>query len=96
MIGTLRYVIQQLSKDDSPFTIDMLIDEVVAMEKKLDRTEKAVNELNLENKELQKEIEKLKNTTISQMAQQLEDGLIHSGTLDEKMSVLEFIKHYLQ
>lgn len=94
MIGTLRYVIQQLSKDDSSFTIDMLIDEVVAMEKKLDRAEKVVNELNLENKELQKEIEKLKNTTISQMAQQLEDGLIHSGTLDEKMSVFEFIKNY--
>ena len=44
----------------------------------------------------EKEIEKLKNITILQMAQQLEDGLIHSGILDENMSVLEFIKHYLQ
>jgi hypothetical protein len=95
MIGTLRYVIQQLSKDDSQFTIDILIDEIVALEKKLDRNEKAVNVLNLENKELLKVNEKLKNTTILQLAQQLEHGLIHSGLLDEQMSVLEFIKHYL-
>jgi transcription initiation factor IIF auxiliary subunit len=56
MIGTLRYVIQQLSKDDAQFTIDMLIDEIVALEKKLDSNEKAVNELNLENRELKKKL----------------------------------------
>ena len=70
MIGTLRYVIQQLSKDDFQFTIDMLIDEVVTLEEKLDRNEKAVNELNLENKEFRKKIERYEKSLeeINQMA----------------------------
>ncbi|WP_310877026.1 hypothetical protein [Priestia megaterium] len=41
------------------------------------------------------EIEKMNNTPLWKMANQLDDGLIHMGTLDENMSVLEFVKHYL-
>jgi hypothetical protein len=41
------------------------------------------------------DIEKMKNVTILEMAQQLEDGLINMYSLDENMSVLEFIKYYL-
>lgn len=44
----------------------------------------------------EKEIEKLKNITILQLVMQLEDGLIYSCTLNEEMSVLEFIKHYIR
>ncbi|WP_299831500.1 hypothetical protein [uncultured Metabacillus sp.] len=47
-------------------------------------------------KNLTKEdIENLENTTVFQLAQQLEDGLLHSCNLDEEMTVLEFIKYYL-
>ncbi|WP_181170450.1 hypothetical protein [Priestia megaterium] len=41
------------------------------------------------------EIEKMNNTPLWKMANQLDDGLIHMGTLDENMSVLEFVKYYL-
>jgi len=40
------------------------------------------------------EIEKLKNTTVLQFAQLLEDGLIHGAWLNENTSVLEFIKTF--
>lgn len=43
----------------------------------------------------EKDLEKMKNVTILDMAQQLEEGLLHMQILDEKMSVLEFIKNYL-
>jgi hypothetical protein len=46
---------------------------------------------NLTNEEL----EKLDKMTITQLANILDDGLLHSGTLNESLSVLEFIKHYL-
>lgn len=52
---------------------------------------KEENELNITDKD----IEKMKNVTILEMAQQLEEGLVHMCSLDEKMSVLEFIKYYL-
>lgn len=42
-----------------------------------------------------KDIEKMKNTPIYQVALQLEDGLINMGLLPEDMSLLEFVKHYL-
>jgi len=42
------------------------------------------------------ELGKLSNVTIAQMANQLDDGLIHMCTLDENMSVLEFVKYYLR
>lgn len=41
------------------------------------------------------EIENLENTTILQLAMQLEDGLVHLDNLNPDMSVLEFIKYYL-
>lgn len=43
----------------------------------------------------EKELERLKNMTVIELAQRLEEGLDHMCILDEKMSVLEFIKHYL-
>lgn len=41
------------------------------------------------------ELEKLSNTTLAELANQLDDGLIHMGILDENMSVLEFVKNYM-
>lgn len=43
----------------------------------------------------EEEIQKMQNTTVMQLAQQLEDGLVHGGWLHEETSVLEFIKHFL-
>ena len=43
----------------------------------------------------EQEIEKLKNTTVVQLAMQLEEGLLHMKSIDEEMSVLEFISNYL-
>lgn len=40
-------------------------------------------------------IDKLKNTTILELAQQLEDVLIISKKLPQNMSTYEFIKNYL-
>jgi len=42
------------------------------------------------------ELEKMSNITIVQMANQLDEGLIHMSALDENMSVLEFVKNYLR
>ncbi|WP_425203715.1 hypothetical protein [Priestia megaterium] len=42
------------------------------------------------------ELEKMNDTPIWKMAQQLEEGLIHMSSLDEEMSVLEFVKNYLR
>jgi CII-binding regulator of phage lambda lysogenization HflD len=61
LIGTLRYIVQRLSKNDSSFTIDVLIDEIVTLEEKLNRNEKAVNELNVRNKQLQEQNARLIN-----------------------------------
>lgn len=44
----------------------------------------------------EEDISKLSNTTILQVAMQLEDALVHSCDLDENMSALEFIKYYLE
>ena len=74
MVGTLRYVIQQLSKDDSSFTIDMLIDEVVSLEGKLDCTEKVVNKLNLENQELRKKNNELNKALDVYVEKDIEEG----------------------
>jgi hypothetical protein len=41
------------------------------------------------------EIELLKNITVLQLAQMLEDGLLNAGWLDENISVHKFIKEYL-
>ncbi|MEM4994867.1 hypothetical protein WKH56_20095 [Priestia sp. SB1] len=41
------------------------------------------------------ELEKLNNTTLAELVNQLDDGLIHMGTLDENMLVLEFVKNYM-
>lgn len=41
------------------------------------------------------EIELIKNTTVLQLAQILEDGLLNSGWLNEEMSVFEFLKDCL-
>lgn len=41
------------------------------------------------------DMKKLNKVTILQLAQQLEDGIVHS-LIDENMSVSEFLKHYLR
>jgi hypothetical protein len=43
----------------------------------------------------EQDIEKLKNTTIHELAAELESGILHSGMLDENMSVWRFIKYYM-
>ncbi|MCM3109892.1 hypothetical protein [Lederbergia lenta] len=41
------------------------------------------------------DVEKLESVTVLQLAQQLQDGLIHGYWLHEDTSVLEFIKNYI-
>ena len=46
-------------------------------------------------KSTEQDVELLKNTTVEELAMQLENGLLHAGTLPDDVSVLEFIKHYM-
>ena len=43
-----------------------------------------------------KEIENLKNVTVSQLGQQLQSDILDMGIIDENMSVYEYLKHYIR
>ena len=43
----------------------------------------------------EEEMKKLENITVVELAQRLEDGLLHGGWLHEETNVLEFIKNFV-
>jgi hypothetical protein len=43
----------------------------------------------------EEKLDQLDKMTITQLANILDDGLLHSGILNESLSVLEFIRDYL-